>query len=147
MSSISILIFFLTQTHLGILRTSMFIIRSASELDILNLKKSSPLFLMKDHLLGTKYNKKGFLFGYNPFVNDLECPLSMKTAIRPFFANNHDGKLYKIDASYIKISENQIQHSILFLPLWLLYFYRCLSLVIQAEGATEGFKLSKTYYS
>ena len=125
----------------------MFIFRSASELDILNLKKSSPLFLMKDHLLGTKYNKKGFLFGYNPFVNDLECPLSMKTAIRPFFANNHDGKLYKIDASYIKISENQIQHSILFLPLWLLYFYRCLSLVIQAEGATEGFKLSKTYYS
>lgn len=146
MSSISILIF-LTQTHLGILRTSMFIFRFVSELDILNLKKSSSLFLMKDHLLITKYNKKGFLFGYNPFVNDLECPLSMKTAIRPFFANNHDGKLYKIDASYIKISENQIQHSILFLPLWLLYFYRCFSLEIKVEGGTEGFKLSKTYYS
>ena len=102
---------------------------------------------MKDHLLGTKYNKKGFLFGYNPFVKDLECPLSMETAIRPFFANNHDGKLYKIDASYIKISENQIQHSILFLPLWLLYFYRCFSLEIKVEGGTEGFKLSKTYYS
>jgi len=146
MSSISILIF-LTQTHLGSSRTSMLIIRSTSELDIINLKKSHPLFLMKDHLLVTKYNKKGFLFGYNPFVNDLECPFGIDTAIRPFFANNHDGKLYKIDASYIKISENQIRHSILFLPLGLLYFYSCFFLEIKAEGQTKGFKLSKMYYS
>ena len=75
---------------------------------------------MKDHLGVTKYNKKCFLFGYNPSMIDLGCPLSINTATRPFFANNHDGKLYKIDASYIKISENQIKKSILFLLLWLL---------------------------
>lgn len=146
MSSISILLF-LTQTVLNIRRISIPLLWSISEVYIVNLKKSSPSFLMKDDLRATKISKKGFLFGYNPIVIDLGGSLRINTLLIPFFANNQKDKLYKIDASYIEIYENQIQHSILFLPLGLLYFYQSFFLEIRAEGRTKDFKLSKEWYS